>query len=137
MINMATEQTKFRFNGYRVIKSEIHLARSGEIDKTLNVTFSGIRSSEQGSEYALDLGVSVSNPDRSLDIQMEMRGFFEFDSDLSPRDKALFFTASAPAIMFPYLRAHISTLTAISGIEPLVLPTINFVEGLRQAKETD
>ncbi len=66
-----------------------------------------------------------------------MRGIFEFDNNLSHQEKGTFFTASAPAIMFPYLRAHISTLTAISGIDPLILPTINFVEGLRQAKVID
>lgn len=134
---MATEQTKFRFKGYRIIKSEMRMAQSGEIDKKLNVTFSGIRTSECESEYALDLGVSVTNPDQSLDIQLEMRGIFEFDNNLSLQEKGTFFTASAPAIMFPYLRAHISTLTAISGIDPLILPTINFVEGLRRAKEID
>ena len=132
---MVKEQTKFRFNGYRVLKSEMRVAPSGEIDKKLSVTFSGIKSSENGSVYALDLGVAVTNSDRTLDIQLEMRGSFEFDSNLSQDDKVAFFTPSAPAIMFPYLRAHISTLTGVSGIEPIVLPTINFVAGLRQAKD--
>lgn len=134
---MATEQTLFRFKGYRVIKSEMHIAESGEIDRNLNITFSGIRMTEHKSEYTINLGVSVINSDQSMDIRLEMQGFFEFNNNLSQKKKELFFTASAPAIMFPYLRAHISTITALSGIEPLVLPTINFAEGLKKVEKMD
>ena len=131
---MAEKQIQFKFRGYRVTKSEIRLSPDGEIDKRLNVTFSGVRSAENGSDYTLDLGVSVANEDNSISVELEMRGFFEFDQALSMEQKWDFFSASAPAIMFPYLRAHISTLTAISGVEALVLPTINFAEGLRRAE---
>lgn len=131
---MANEQAKFKFQGYRFINSEIKIAPYGEIDKKLNVVFSGIKNSVIDSIYTLDLGTIITNEDKSIDIKIEMRGFFEFDKDLIDEYKAVFFTGSAPAIMFPYLRAYISTLTGVSGIEPIILPTINFTEGLRKAK---
>ena len=131
---MASEQTKFKFKGYRVITSEIRIDPDGEIDQRLNVTFSGIKDNVQGSMYTLDLGVAVTNEKKSVDIAIEMRGFFEFDKELGQNERGTFFMGSAPALMFPYLRAYISTLTGIAGIEPIVLPTINFVDGLRRAK---
>jgi len=36
-----------------------------------------------------------------------------------------FFFMNAPALLFPYLRAFISTLTNLSGFEPINLPTLN------------
>ena len=35
---------------------------------------------------------------------------------------------NAPAIAFPYLRAFVSNLTLQSGLEPVILPSINFVQ---------
>lgn len=132
---MAKEQVKFKFKGYRIVNSEINIARDGEIDKGLSVTFSPVNSSVEDSVYILDLGTEIINEDNSINIKLEMRGFFEFDQELPEEQKAVFFIGSAPAIMFPYLRAYISTLTSISGIEPIILPTINFSEGLRRANK--
>ncbi len=134
---MTKEQAKFKFKGYRVTKSLMKLAPSGAIDKNLNVTFSGIKDGECDGEYMLDLGVSVTNSDNSLCIELEMRGMFEFDRNLGNDEKSVFFTSSAPAIMFPYLRAHVAALTALSGTEALVLPTLNFAAGMRRAKMVD
>ena len=134
---MAIEQTKFRFKGYRVIKSEMRIDQDVEIGKKLNVTFSGVQAVEHESEYLLDLGVDITNEDKSIDIKLEMRGVFEFDKEMEHDEKGRFFILNAPTIMFPYMRAHVATLTAISGIEALVLPTLNFAEGLRKAKEID
>lgn len=134
---MASEQTKFKFKGYRITKSDMRIAPGGKIDKKLNVTFSGIRDNVRDSVYALDLGVLIANEEKSIQFEIEMRGFFEFSNELTEQKKGAFFTGSAPAIMFPYLRAYISTVTSLSGIEPIILPTINFTEGLRRAKETD
>ena len=36
-----------------------------------------------------------------------------------------FFYINAPALLFPYIRAYISTLTNLSGFEPINLPTLN------------
>lgn len=38
---------------------------------------------------------------------------------------------NATAILFPYVRSFITTITAQSGIEPLILPAINFAELLK------
>lgn len=134
---MASEQTKFKFKGYRIIKSDLRIASSGDINQKLNVTFSGIKDNVCNALYMLDLGVAIKNEEKSIEIEIEMRGFFEFSNELTDHEKGVFFTGNAPAIMFPYLRAYISTITSLSGIEPIILPTINFVEGLRNAKEID
>ena len=131
---MVTEQTKFKFKGYRITKSDISIKPDGDINQKLNISFSGKNQEAENSVYILDLTTSVSNEDKSIDITIDMRGFFEFDEGLSTDNQKIFFNGNAPAIMFPYIRAAISTITGISGIAPIVLPTINFAESARRAK---
>lgn len=40
----------------------------------------------------------------------------------------MFFYTNAPALLFPYIRAYISTLTNLSGFEPINLPTLNMTQ---------
>lgn len=39
-----------------------------------------------------------------------------------------YFIFNAPAIVFPYIRAYISSLTALSGMPTLTLPTLNLTQ---------
>lgn len=42
---------------------------------------------------------------------------------------------NALAILFPYVRAIVSSVTAQSGREPLVMPTVNIAELFKKSKE--
>ncbi|WP_338779567.1 protein-export chaperone SecB [Metabacillus sp. FJAT-52054] len=50
-------------------------------------------------------------------------------------DKFENYILNAISILFPYMRAHISTLTAISGQRPLMIPSVNVVELLKEKAE--
>ena len=67
---------------------------------------------------------SIEDENNSLNIKIETIGLFEFDSDIE-NYKNVFFSQNAPAILFPYVRAYISTLTSLAGIPPVILPTLN------------
>lgn len=69
--------------------------------------------------------LEVKNESNDLNIVVKAIGIFEFDRDLPDKHKEIFFNSSAPAILFPYIRAYITSLTALSGIQPIILPTIN------------
>ena len=43
-----------------------------------------------------------------------------------------FVKISAPAIGFPFLRSYVSSISVQSGIPPIILPSINFVEWSKQ-----
>ena len=61
--------------------------------------------------------------------------YIEFDSEISEENKTSFVNSNAPAILFPYFRAYISTLTSLSGMQPVILPTINFARMLEQQEK--
>lgn len=44
---------------------------------------------------------------------------------------------NAPAIMFPYVRAQLTLLTAQPETEPIVLPVVNFQKIYEKSKEND
>ena len=53
-------------------------------------------------------------------MNLEMTGFFETENGESDK-----FIKNAIAILYPYVRALISTYTANANINPLILPAIN------------
>jgi preprotein translocase subunit SecB len=55
-----------------------------------------------------------------------MIGVFICDSDaIIPIDQ--FAKANGPAIMFPFLREHLASITLKAGISPILLPSVNFI----------
>lgn len=81
--------------------------------------------------YKLQLDINISNSENQFSVFVSIIGQFEFDSDLEPKAKENFFKINAPSILFPYVRAYISTLTSLSGMVPVILPTINIVEAMK------
>ena len=64
-------------------------------------------------------------------MNVEIMGAFELvgEDDISK------YEANAIAIMYPYLRAIVSTYTASANVAPLILPAINVNAMLRKKKE--
>ena len=79
--------------------------------------------------YLCELTVTVHMNDESNNICVDvvLTGYFEaMNSDRKQRNG--FISMNAPAILFPYIRAYVSSLTAQSGIAPIIMPTINLVK---------
>jgi preprotein translocase subunit SecB len=77
--------------------------------------------------------VSVHNEDASnkigdtnLSILVSMTGLFVKENPLNISNEQ-FVKINAPAIIYPYIRQHIRTLSLESGIPPIILPIVNFV----------
>lgn len=75
------------------------------------------------------VGFEVELKDKAFDLFIKVNFMFNIDEDIDEAFKTSDFPKiNAPAIAFPYLRAYISNLTLQSGFEPVILPSINFVE---------
>jgi Preprotein translocase subunit SecB len=68
-------------------------------------------------------------------IEVTMVGKFETSKGF-PFPKDDFFHINAPAIIYPYIRQHIRSLSLDAGIKPIILPLINF-EALYEAKKKE
>lgn len=65
------------------------------------------------------------NVEISADIKMVGVFSLPAESDL-PREQ--FLSANAPAIIFPFIREHLASLSVKAGINPILLQPINFVK---------
>lgn len=122
---MDNKNVHFRFLGYKIIKSFITLPESTPTDNALQVSIKQVNGSfSDDKKYRHEMAITVSSKDRSILIEVNSVGYFEFDEAIEDKEQ-LFAKQNAPAMLFPYIRAHISALTGLSGISPIILPTIN------------
>lgn len=123
---MKEQIAKFRFKGYKIVESHITTSPEEETSQKLNVEFKQtIGVNEEGHNMRLEMTANINDENNALVINIKALGFFEFESDLKPEEKDIFFRTSAPAILFPYVRAYITTLSSLSGVKPVILPTLN------------
>ncbi len=63
-----------------------------------------------------------------VNIKVKMIGIFEASGDSSIHDFDEFGRVNGAAIIFPYIREHITNITLKSGIGPIILPPVNFTK---------
>ncbi len=118
-------ESRFQFKGFNVGRSLIE-RKSNEASKKISLSFvpKGLLNKEKAT-FQLELGVKIEDENQSFNIEIDATAFYTFEKTVSKEDLDMMFFLNAPAILFPYLRAYISTLTNLSGFEPINLPTLN------------
>lgn len=72
----------------------------------------------------LTLAATVKDDRGDFELFLKIIGYFKSDNaDEESLNKFMAF--NAPAILFPYVRSYVSSLTAQAGITPVLLPTVN------------
>jgi preprotein translocase subunit SecB len=119
------EESKFQFLGFSIIRSIIE-RKEGEYSKKINLGFApkGYINKKDAS-FRLQLGIKIEDENKSFNIEVEAVANYKFENQVSIDNLNKFFYVNAPALLFPYIRAYISTLTNLSGFEPINLPTLN------------
>lgn len=118
---------QFQFKGYRIQKSIIEILETGDDDMKLDFELGGHVSVEKGL-FTLTLITKIHNNSNKINIEVTTIGKFRFAKESIIEELQSYFYVNAPAILFPYVRAYISTLTNLSGIKPITLPTLNLTE---------
>lgn len=128
---MKKQEAQFRFLDFKVVKSIYQIdtqkfKQGGKLD--VNFKCPTELDFAQKNLISFPMEVLIENEDKSLRIQVGIIGIFESDVDLT-KEKS-FVEISAPAIIFPYIRAYVSNLTSMSGIQPILLPTYNMTKNV-------
>jgi preprotein translocase subunit SecB len=79
----------------------------------------------KNNQFVLKMDFRIWDEKENMKIQVVASGLFEFDPDCTEKELGSYFNTNAPALIFPYLRAYITSLTALSGTAPVILPTLN------------
>lgn len=125
---METTKASIQFLKFIVKESYISFNEIGEYKIKIDFDASAIVK-KSVNKYHLNIETIISEADGKLNIRVASESIFDYDSEISINDleKSLF-TKNAPAIVFPYIRAYIASLTALSGVPTLNLPTLNLTK---------
>ncbi|PLX05015.1 MAG: protein export chaperone secb [Marinilabiliales bacterium] len=126
-----SEKSGFQFEDYVIRKSVFIINGKSDKHYETKINPSGIIHKNK-KQFQLSLDIIVSDKDENHFINIESVALFTYKGDIQKIWD--YFLTNAPAILFPYLRAYISSLTALSGTDTIILPTMNLT-GLKQVLE--
>ena len=129
---MSDKQGAIKFLDYRVSKVEFYLNKTEKQSNELNVEASSDKEVDKELKNMLvELNVEIGDKDESpFFMSICLEGLFELSQDYLDYDINLFYS-NALSILYPYVRAIVSTYTAGANIKPVILPTINIKKMLK------
>lgn len=81
---------------------------------------------EDENKFEINLKFSAKSEDCDMSfVEVECISIFKFNSKIELDNIPTYFYKNSIAIIFPYLRAFISTVTLQANIPALLLPTLN------------
>lgn len=126
---MMSEQNScaISFNRYKVnellFKLNNGFNKDGNVD--LSPKFTREISKIDDSNYIVSLAICINGENVPFEISVNISGFFGVES--SDFSEQLIYQ-NAVAILFPYLRSLVSTLTVNATVKPVILPPINIIK---------
>jgi preprotein translocase subunit SecB len=112
----------FQFKNFFIDESYIRISEGAKEDLKLEIQPSGTHF-KNTNNFRLILVVSIKDKDGNFECRIVSRGEFVFNN--ADENLLDYFCLNAPAIIFPYIRAYISTLTNLSTAgHPITLPTM-------------
>lgn len=120
-----------------VVFDEISFKRLGFQNKKERETKFGIGKHVEkisSGKYQVSLSARVVR-ENEYEAEVSVTGYCEIPEDAPYKDRLL--NENAIAILFPYVRAELTLLTAQPETEPLVIPAVNINAMLRQTEEAE
>lgn len=120
------EKAEFSFKGYRFSKVsfDFDIVNNESFDVKINP--SGKYDSSESVFILRFLFEAFASTEKKLVSSVECESIFKFVEPIDFADIPPYFFANSIAIVFPYIRAFISTISVqAGGIKPIVIPTFN------------
>lgn len=136
-----TEQIKLRFKGVDFpsvqLKSLQPYKENDDLKMKINIQPKVFVPTDTKHTFKIIMQVDLS-VDQYFSLSVTGVGLFELtEEEVSPEVRKNFINANSTAIMFPYVRAFISTITANLGnvTTPIILPTRFFKGDLEETAQ--
>ena len=115
-----------------IIITEGHFKRNEDslenLELKVGVSHDVERLSER--EYKITLELNVADREEKLSVFVKGMAIFE-----TKQENQMLIERNTLAIMFPYFRSYVSTLTTQPGMTPIVLPAMNIMTMLAQKEK--
>lgn len=119
---------KFSLQGIQIKQSTFRQSEAYGEDFKFDVEANGIASSANRT-FQLHLHIRAYDNNDRFEARVHQVGNFVFDQDITEEALTNYFIFNAPALLFPFVRSYIATLTALSGYDTILLPALN-LQGL-------
>lgn len=124
---MNTSAATFSLEKYSFDKAIIDFTKNNSKQLTINFIPSGEFERIDGSSiYNLKfIFNAIDNESKKMVVSLECNAIFKFQNVDSLDKIPTYFYVNSIAILFPYVRAFVSTITLQSNNDPIMLPTLN------------
>jgi preprotein translocase subunit SecB len=117
---------QIQFVNFLVLDSKIAIKDRGNFELAFDFYKpSGTYLKDLG-QFMLYLNLRIKEKNNLLSIDIKTVSFFQVE-DTEYETLKKFFTYNCPAIVFPYIRSFISTISAQSGFGTITIPTMNLL----------
>lgn len=125
------EKASFSLKDYKFIKVELDFSNLNSSSLELIIEPEGVFHHSTGVyelAFVFKAIAEMKNENENNQIIfVKCIALFEFNEILNFEDIPDYFYTNSIAILFPYIRAFVSTLTLQANIPPIVLPTMNLI----------
>lgn len=133
-----TDKAVIQFLGYRVSEISykcpvtLDFPKDAKVSCNMNFSKALVRISETRVQEKLrgNLWHAVDGQNTDYKISVEINGQFEISDPWNPA-----WETNMLAILFPYLRSIVSTVTGLTGREPIIIPTINIANAFGNERD--
>ncbi len=125
------DKSSFQFNSYKIVKSELDLTSINANPYSIEFEPSGVLSTPDNI-FTLTLTIKIIQEENGFNMSFTISAEYEYNTI---DDNFDFLYINAPAILFPYIRAYITSITSLSGFSPIILPTLNLIALKEKIKE--
>lgn len=113
------EQLKYDCSNYNIF------SESDQVDIELSVGTSF--SVDDSKSYLVKISVKITPKTKNFMIECDAVGRFVTSEEIDDDFKSSHFVKiNSPAILYPFVRSYINTISTNSGITPIILPAVNF-----------
>jgi preprotein translocase subunit SecB len=122
------EQPKLQFKGFEITKIVLDRdpsVKSGNFD--VDIQHIAQPQEDNKNKIKTVFIITINSKAQPLfNFQVQAIGDFEIIGEADDKIYNNFINISAPSIVYPYIRAFISTTMLQSGLQPVIIPSINF-----------
>lgn len=120
------EQQKFCFKDFRISKSTINI-ESDVFGEGFNFEID-LDGDIEDKTFTISMLVKIKDTNNVVDVKVVLIGYFDVNCPSDDPELDSFLYLNAPAMIFPYVRTYISTLSNLSGVGTITMPTLDMTE---------
>lgn len=121
------ENAAFKIDSYHFIKASLNFDIPDNATLNIEIFPSGVYHQSEG-RFVLDFVVKIVCEENQTEVvNVNCRAVFLFSEQMQLEEIPGFFYPNSLAIVFPYVRAFVSTITLQANVHPVILPTLNLM----------